>query len=322
MNEKELNRLELLENKEKLSNKERRELTALQKKVARVSQKESRGSFLEGISDYEILFINISDIEYQEYQDRTGFDKKHIEDLAKSIKMQGLLQPVVVKDLGNNKFLKIAGRHRIEAYKYLGRDKIKAILLPENISNEEILLKTFHENTKRADYSIYDKVRFHIEYISTLFSINEIDVRKKLNQIKNKKDSDDNNELDKIVKAVDELGVFTVTSLLNNLYILDMDKALVNELNKKSITYNVALKIHRFFNKSIKTVNEKELIIKYIVENELSNTQTKNYLDSLIEKDQVEMTRTKTIKKLNKRINTLNSEDLVKVLEFIESFNS
>jgi ParB/RepB/Spo0J family partition protein len=71
-----------------------------------------------------------------------------IEQLADSIAAHGLLQPVVVRPLGDRYEL-IAGHRRLEALRRLGRDSVPVVVRPTDVDNAYLL--TLVENLQRAD---------------------------------------------------------------------------------------------------------------------------------------------------------------------------
>jgi len=96
--------------------------------------------------------IPVEDISPNPYQPRKNFDEIQLQELAHSIKEDGLLQPVVVKkNFDGDGYILIAGERRLRAVKLLGKASIKAIIL----NNDTIDLKVLAliENTQRANLS-------------------------------------------------------------------------------------------------------------------------------------------------------------------------
>ena len=62
-----------------------------------------------------IAFISPEMIEVNPYQPRTEFDADQLMDLAKSIKISGLIQPITVRAVGGNKYQLISGERRLRA---------------------------------------------------------------------------------------------------------------------------------------------------------------------------------------------------------------
>ena len=69
--------------------------------------------------------IAIKDLVANPYQPRREIDPKHVEELAKSIQSEGLLQPIVVRPKGKG-FELIAGERRLRAFEYLKKESVPA----------------------------------------------------------------------------------------------------------------------------------------------------------------------------------------------------
>ncbi|MCX7954173.1 MAG: ParB/RepB/Spo0J family partition protein [Bacteroidales bacterium] len=103
--------------------------------------------------DYEqktsITELSIDLIEVNPYQPRKEFDDESIEELASSIKSYGIIQPIVVRKINNNKYQVIAGERRVRAAKKAGLDKIPAYIREAN--DDDILQMALIENIHRKD---------------------------------------------------------------------------------------------------------------------------------------------------------------------------
>jgi len=98
----------------------------------------------------EIRSIAISQLVPNGEQPRTHFDDKQIEELAESIKIQGVLQPILVREaIKDEKYEIIAGERRYRASRLLGLETIPAIL--KSATEEEIIAITLIENIQREN---------------------------------------------------------------------------------------------------------------------------------------------------------------------------
>ena len=92
--------------------------------------------------------ISISKIKTNQYQPRTSFDEKKLEELSRSIKKHGVIQPILVREEGKQ-FELIAGERRMRASKLAGLKKIPAVITKAtNIQSLEIAIL---ENVQRED---------------------------------------------------------------------------------------------------------------------------------------------------------------------------
>jgi ParB family chromosome partitioning protein len=94
--------------------------------------------------------IEIDKLEPNRFQPRSHFDESGIEDLAESIKSQGVVQPIVVTPKGEGRFTIIAGERRWRASKRVGLARVPVVI--REISNDQQLLEmALVENIQRAD---------------------------------------------------------------------------------------------------------------------------------------------------------------------------
>jgi ParB family transcriptional regulator, chromosome partitioning protein len=81
-------------------------------------------------------------------QPRTAFDEDQLAELARSIKDIGLLQPVVVRPLGQDRYELVMGERRLRATKAAGLETIPAIIRPTE--EADLLRDALLENLHRA----------------------------------------------------------------------------------------------------------------------------------------------------------------------------
>ena len=103
--------------------------------------------------------IRVDKIEENPFQPRTKFDKESLEELADSIKEMGIIQPITVRDLGNNKYQLIAGERRLKASKIAKLESIPAYVRDAN--DNEMLEMALVENIQREDL---DAIEIAISY--------------------------------------------------------------------------------------------------------------------------------------------------------------
>ena len=92
--------------------------------------------------------ILLSQIKANQYQPRTSFDQKKLEELAESIKKHGVIQPVLVRKDGKG-FELVAGERRFRAAKLAKLKKIPVVV--SNISDVQSLEIAILENIQRED---------------------------------------------------------------------------------------------------------------------------------------------------------------------------
>jgi len=99
----------------------------------------------------EIKKIPINQIIANRFQPRTVFDEDKIEELARTIHLHGIIQPIVVREFAVDKFEIIAGERRWRAMKKLGWAEVPAIV--KNLSDTETASVALIENLQREELS-------------------------------------------------------------------------------------------------------------------------------------------------------------------------
>ena len=101
--------------------------------------------------------IKMDKIKPNPYQPRGKFDKDKMEELTLSIKEKGIIQPVVVRPVGDE-FELVAGERRFLAAQKLGMEKLPALVM-EKLSKEEMLELSLVENLQREDLNPMDEAK-------------------------------------------------------------------------------------------------------------------------------------------------------------------
>lgn len=96
-----------------------------------------------------VLEIDIKLIDMNPEQPRKIFDESEIKELAESIKENGLINPITLREK-DGKYQIISGERRFRAFKFLERNKVPALVL-KNIADSKMLELTLVENIQRAD---------------------------------------------------------------------------------------------------------------------------------------------------------------------------
>ena len=75
----------------------------------------------------KIIHVPVEDILPNRFQPRLAFDEKELNELAASIAKYGIIQPIVLRNIGD-KYEIIAGERRVKASKMVGLKEIPAII--------------------------------------------------------------------------------------------------------------------------------------------------------------------------------------------------
>mgnify|MGYP001009676461 FL=1 len=161
-----------------------------------------------GISDDDVLReIRIEKIVPNKYQPRREFTEDKIKELAESIKQNGLLQSITVRDMGNGFYELIAGERRLRALKYLEYPTTKAIV--KELTNEQMATLALIENIQREELTPIEEAYAYQE----LLSINNL-------------------TQDELAKSLGK----TQATVANKLRLLKLCSKVVDAINSKRIT--------------------------------------------------------------------------------------
>ncbi|WP_454968903.1 ParB/RepB/Spo0J family partition protein [Gemella sanguinis] len=161
-----------------------------------------------GISDDDVLReIRIEKIVPNKYQPRREFTEEKIKELAESIKQNGLLQSITVRDMGNGFYELIAGERRLRALKYLEYPTTKAIV--KELTNEQMATLALIENIQREELTPIEEAYAYQE----LLSINNL-------------------TQDELAKSLGK----TQATVANKLRLLKLCSKVVDAINSKRIT--------------------------------------------------------------------------------------
>lgn len=119
----------------------------------------------------KIYYIPIEDIIPNRFQPRLAFDEKELNELANSIIKYGVIQPIVLRNIGD-KYEIIAGERRYKASCLAGLKKVPAIInnTDDNTSAEIALL----ENLQRKNLSVIEEAQSYKKLIDRGFTQEEI----------------------------------------------------------------------------------------------------------------------------------------------------
>ncbi|MBD1147764.1 ParB/RepB/Spo0J family partition protein [Pelagibacterales bacterium SAG-MED31] len=109
--------------------------------------------------------IDISKISPNKKQPRKNFEEKHIQELSNSIKNQGLIQPIVVRDIGDDGYEIIAGERRWRACQLAGLHSVECIIV--NTSEDKVYELALIENIQRENLNIIEEAKAYKKIIET-----------------------------------------------------------------------------------------------------------------------------------------------------------
>ena len=103
----------------------------------------------------EVVHIPIGNIVPNKYQPRTVFDDSKIEELARTIRTHGIIQPIVLREIESGHYEIIAGERRFRAMSKLEWTEVPAIV--RNLSDKETASVALIENLQREELTAIEE---------------------------------------------------------------------------------------------------------------------------------------------------------------------
>ena len=105
----------------------------------------------------EVIQLSVKQIEPNRYQPRTIFNEEKIQELAQTIHTHGIIQPIIVRKLDDEKYELIAGERRWRAVSFLEWEKIPAIV--REMTDTETASVALIENLQREELTVIEEAK-------------------------------------------------------------------------------------------------------------------------------------------------------------------
>ena len=140
---------------------------------ALIQQNEVSASLTQQMSDEKrVITAKVNEIQLSPFQPRRVFNEEQTQELAKSIRERGLVQPLVVRRV-EGKFELIAGERRLRAVKSLGHTEVKVVVM--KATDQEVAEITLIENLQREDLTPLEEAeQYHM--LQTRFGLKQDEI--------------------------------------------------------------------------------------------------------------------------------------------------
>ncbi len=128
-------------------------------------------------AESRVWSLAIEKLKPSQFQPRSFFQKEKLEELAQSIKAQGILQPIVARKLSDSQFEIIAGERRWRAAQIAGLHEVPVIL--KTLSNKDTLELAIIENVQREDLNPIEEAEAYLR-LSQEFGMNQQQIAEKV----------------------------------------------------------------------------------------------------------------------------------------------
>jgi ParB family chromosome partitioning protein len=108
-------------------------------------------------SDNTLQTVAIHQIQLGAFQARTYINETNLQELADSIRAQGLIQPIVVREVGLGQYEIIAGERRFRAAKMVGLTDLPVLV--RNVPDESVMVMGLIENIQRQELDAIEEAQ-------------------------------------------------------------------------------------------------------------------------------------------------------------------
>lgn len=192
-----------------------------------------------------ISMANIDDIVVNQYQPRRDFDDQALEELAQSIRSNGIIQPLVVRKNSNGGFQLIAGERRLRASKLAGIKQVPVVI--RRSTDREALELALIENIQRQNLNCIDEALAYFQLIQD-FSLTQEEVSQRVGKDR--------------------------ATVANYLRLLRLPEAIIDDLKRSIFSFG--------HGKALLAVEDNDLRLRaraQIVENKLSVRETEKLVE-------------------------------------------
>jgi len=200
-----------------------------------------------GIRRGGILYLSVEDLEPNPVQPRQNFDEEGLEELSRSIRSYGILNPLTVRYRGGHYEL-VAGERRLRAAKLAGLREVPCLLL--NVNMEDASLIALIENLQRRDLDFIEEAE-GLRQLQRLFGMSQEEAARRIGK--------------------------SQSAVANKLRLLKLPEDVLHTLRDRGLSERHGRALLR-----LPTPDEQRRALAYILENDLTVSATDSYIDTLL----------------------------------------
>lgn len=223
--------------------------------------------------------LKIESIVLPKQQPRRYFDSDKLEQLTASIAEHGILEPILVRPVAQNKYELIAGERRLRAAIALKLESVPVIV--KDLSNEKALEIALIENLQREDLNPVEETEGILNLLSVRLNLPVTQVTSLLYQLQNQlKGKVTDNVVGKSEKEIIEStldGLITFESFMTHrLRLLNLPENILNLLREGKLAYTKAIAIAK-----VKDEQQQENLCTEAIASNLSLSEIKERIKQL-----------------------------------------
>ena len=140
-------------------------------------EKNNQNENFENDNSNSIKFIDSNNLQRGQYQPRNEIYLESVSGLAESIASQGIIEPIIVRRIGNDIYEIVAGERRWKAAQKVGLKEIPCII--KEISDDDAMVIALLENIQREDLNVIEEAQA-LQLLINKLSITHEELAKKI----------------------------------------------------------------------------------------------------------------------------------------------
>jgi len=223
--------------------------------------------------------IPLNLIKVSSFQPRAYFDKTKLEELAKTIAIHGILEPLLVREREGIYEL-IAGGRRYKAAEMVGLTEAPVIVL--TLTDEQCLEVAILENLQREDLNPIEETEGILKLLESRLKQERKNITSLLYRLRNEhlnassRNVSPNEEIQVVEKTFEPLGISWKSFVETRLPLLKLPEDILNAIKEGKIEYTKAKAIAK-----IKPEEKREEFLNQAIEENLSLSQIKERIEAL-----------------------------------------
>lgn len=260
--------------------------------------------------------IDLSSIEVGP-QPRRYFDQEKLQALVVSVREKGILEPLLVRPLGSDRYQLVAGERRYRAAVEVGLQQVPAII--KELSDLEVLEVALIENLQREDLNPLEETEGLLQLMAIKCQQDMEELVSLLYQAFNaEKRGGENTGIFKLqpgLQVLESMGVNWQSFVQNRLPLLNLPADVLEVLRQGRLEYTKARAIAR-----VKDAAERQALLQDAIELNLSRTQIKERIAGLRvppEPNPIKVKMAATLKQLGS-VGDLSASKQAKIEEYLD----
>ncbi len=220
--------------------------------------------------------LPLSVIVVSPFQPRRYFDPSKQQQLEASIKEHGILEPLVVRPAGNDKYELVAGERRYRAAQNLKLASVPVVI--RTLTDEQAMTLALVENLIREDLNPVEETEGILALLGIELKIKAEEVPALLYRLRNQQSSDNviTNEQQTVQSVFESVGMSWESFVANRLPLIKLPQDVLETLRAGKIAYTKAKAIAK-----LKDEETRQQLLAEAVEHNLSLTQIKERIKEL-----------------------------------------